>query len=136
MRFHQLRDRHLRIFKVCVRGMAALSILAASGAALRASDFVLTGKYVQNNVCRGDGTDMKALMVTITPDEIAYSGGDCAINNSTQEGKTITLHVSCKTRQGAVMAGDVSFTQREDNTISMVDQNRAYRAILNKCPGS
>jgi hypothetical protein len=89
---------------------------------------------MQNKPCKGDGTDVKALLVTITAQEIVYGGGTCAVSDRRQDGKKITLRATCKTRAGKVMAGDISFNVKDENTLQMTDLDRNYNAVLNRCP--
>jgi hypothetical protein len=111
--------------------MAAF-LVGPSGAAEEVS---LEGTWMQNRECRGDGTDMKALMVKISPDEISYTGGVCTVSDRRQENKTIRLRATCKTRAGKVIAGDVTFNIRDEKTVEMVDKEKNYNAVLHRCPG-
>ena len=115
---------------------AVFSVAATLTATAQAEDrLLLNGTYLQNKPCLGDGTDLKALLVKITPKEIEYSGGQCSIDDQRHKGNSVTMRTTCKTRRGAIMSGDVTFSLREDGTISLVDQDRSYRAVLYKCPG-
>lgn len=119
-------------------GAACMIVLAAvlglSGLARAADEPSLDGTYMQNKPCKGDGTDLKALLVTIKQQEIVYGGGTCALSDRRQEGDKITLRATCKTRAGKVMAGDISFNIKDENTLQMTDQDRNYNAVLNRCP--
>jgi hypothetical protein len=117
-----------------IRVIALATMLGCAGVAFAADEPSLEGTYMQNKPCRGDATDVKALLVTITAQEIVYGGGTCAISDRRQEGEKITLRATCKTRAGKVMAGDISFSVRDDKTLQMTDQDRNYNAVLNRCP--
>lgn len=119
---------------VAVRAIVLAATIGFAGVARAADEPSLDGTYMQNKPCRGDGTDLKALMVTITAQEIIYGGGACAISDRRQDGEKITLRATCKTRAGKVMAGDISFSVRDENTLQMTDQDRNYNAVLNRCP--
>jgi len=123
-----------RYIAACVFALATM-IGCASGTQA-ADELSLEGTYMQNKPCKGDGTDVKALLVTITPQEIVYGGGTCAISDRRQEGEKVTLRATCKTRAGKVMAGDISFAVRDDKTLQMTDQDRNYNAVLNRCPAA
>ena len=114
-------------------GLIALPLLLAAPAQA-ADDFPITGTYLQNRPCQGDGTDPKPLLVEITPEQITYTGGVCSLSDKHQEGNTVSVRASCKSRNGKILVGNVSFTIRADKNLDMVDQNHSYTAVLNKCP--
>jgi hypothetical protein len=102
--------------------------------AFAADEFPIVGTFTQGKVCKGDGTDPKALLVIITPTEIQHRHGVCTISDKRVDGDKLTLNATCKTRSGHVMAGDVSFTRRDGQTLDMVDQDATYKAVLHRCP--
>lgn len=117
-------------------GLVVLLGAVGAVAAQAADDFPIAGTYVQNRACQGDGTDPKPFLVTITPEQITYIGGVCAISDAHLDGRKITLRATCRGKSGKVLVGNVSFTIRDDNkTLDMVDQDHSYTAVLNKCPG-
>lgn len=116
-----------------IAGLAVLTVLSVAGAA-RAEDFPLTGTYVQNRPCKGDGTDAKPLLVTIGPDEIEYRGGTCVMNDKRQEGNALSTRVTCKGKSGSILSGEITFTLRPDKNLDMIDQEKTYKAVLNRCP--
>jgi len=128
------RKQRMAAFLACC-GVSALFAYYGPGQAARAEAALrLEGTFVQNAPCRGDGTDPKPRVVRITPDEIAYSGGVCSIANRRQEKDHVRIHVTCHTRAGKVLSGNIVFAQGEGDTMTMVDQERTYRAVLNRCP--
>jgi hypothetical protein len=120
----------------CVRILApALALVAfAFTGALAEEPFPLTGTYVQGKACKGDGTDARALTVTITDTEIHHRQGVCTIADKRVEGDKLTLNATCKMRSGNVMSGDVTFTRRDAQTLDMVDQDETYKTVLHRCP--
>jgi len=119
---------------VCRVGLAALLTAAASSVALAGDDFPIEGTYMQNRACKGDGTDAKPLMVTIRGDEIQYRGGTCVMTDRRVDGKKLSVRVTCKSRAGSVLSGEISFTLRDDNNVDMIDQDKNYRVTLYRCP--
>lgn len=108
--------------------------LAGAGAAFAEDDFpLLTGTYMQNVPCKGDGSDPPALQVKISPQEIVSNIGVCTVLDTKQDGKSITVHVECKFPAGP-LTGDITFTPRPDKTIKFVDRDNTYNAILHRCP--
>jgi hypothetical protein len=108
--------------------------LAGAGAALAADDLsLLTGTYMQNVPCKGDGSDPAALRVKISPQEIVSNIGVCTVLDTKQDGKSIIVHVECKFPAGPLV-GDITFTPRPDKTIKFVDRDKTYNAILHRCP--
>jgi hypothetical protein len=111
----------------------ALAAVADIDAAAADDDFALTGSYTQNVPCKGDGSDAKDVLVTISAQEIVSNMGVCTILNTKHEGNTFTEHVECKLAGGPIM-GDISFTPRPDKTVDFVDRDGNYKAILHRCP--
>jgi hypothetical protein len=116
----------------CLMAVVALAVMAGHPA-LASDEF--SGTYVQNRPCHGDGTDPKPLMVKITPDQIDYRGGVCELSDRRQDGNTISVRATCKSKNGAILSGDIKLTLREDKNLDMVDQDKAYTSVLNRCPG-
>lgn len=95
--------------------------------------FPLSGTYMQNVPCKGDGKDPPALKVTLSAKEIVSNIGVCTILDSKSDGKSYAVHVECKFPAGPLV-GDITFTPRPDKTIKFVDRDNTYNAILHPCP--
>jgi hypothetical protein len=126
------------VFKIIAVGVSMSFVtiaaaLATAGMASAEEDFPLTGTYMQNVPCKGDGTDNPALKVKITPEEIVSNIGVCTILDIKNTGPSITVHVECKFPAGPLV-GDITFTPRPDKTIKFVDRDNTYNAILHRCP--
>lgn len=122
--------------KIVAAGVAVACVAVAltlAGAAFAGDGFPLSGTYMQNVPCKGDGTDPPALRVTLSPQEIVSNIGVCTVLASKQDGDAITAHVECKFPAGP-MVGDITFTPRPDKTIKFVDRDNTYNAILHPCP--
>jgi hypothetical protein len=113
--------------------LAAQSAAAAATAAPAPEDFPLSGTYMQNVPCKGDGKDDAALKVTISSQQIVSNIGVCTILDNKQDGKSYKLHVECKFPAGP-MVGDLTFTPQPDNTVKFVDRDKTYNAVLHRCP--
>jgi hypothetical protein len=113
---------------------AVLFALAGASAASAQDDFPITGTYIQNAPCKGDGKDPPALKVTISPQQIVSNIGVCKILNTKPDGKSLEIHVECKLPAGP-MIGDITFTQLPDKTVKLVDSEGNYNAVLHRCPG-
>jgi hypothetical protein len=111
---------------------AVVALAAMVGNPTLADEF--SGTYVQNRPCHGDGTDPKPLIVKITPDEIDYRGGVCSLSDRRQDGNTISARATCKSKNGAILSGDITLTLRADKNLDMVDQDKSYTSVLNRCP--
>jgi hypothetical protein len=111
----------------------AAVFVAAADAAVAGDAFPLTGNYTQNVACKGDGTDVPATKVSISPQEIVSNVGVCTILDIKRDGDSMLLHVECKFAGGPLM-GDITFTPRPDNTVEFVDRDMTYKAILHRCP--
>jgi len=100
-----------------------------------ADDFPIEGIYRQNEVCRGDGSQQPFLRVTVTAQDVSYSGGVCSIDSRQQDGDHLAMRVTCKFSSGAVMASAVTFTKKDNNTFDMAQNEGTYKAVLHRCPG-
>jgi hypothetical protein len=116
--------------------LVVLSAALMANVGSRAEELKIEGTYTQVRPCRGDGKDLKSLLVKITAEEITYSGGTCAISNKRQEGNRVVLRAACKGRSGTVLSGDIAIARRDATTLEIVDQDRNYAAVLNRCPAA
>jgi hypothetical protein len=121
-----------RVWKNAAAG--AIVALLISTCVLASDEFPISGTYTQDKPCAGDGSDPKSVLITITPEEMSYSSGLCSLSDRRRKGNTIAVHATCRLRNEVVMAGEVSFTMRDDNTLDMADQDKNYVAVLHKCP--
>ena len=118
---------------VAVAGLGFARVSARAAAVEAQGDFPLTGTYMQNVPCKGDGTDQAALKVTISPQQIVSNIGVCTILDNKLDGKSYKLHVECKLPAGPLV-GDLTFTPLPDQTIKFIDRDNTYNAILHRCP--
>jgi hypothetical protein len=114
-------------------GAVTLALTAPAGADPLAEDFWLLGDYTQNKPCRGDGTDPAELKVKISTQEIDSKVGVCKFLDAKADGDHINTHVECQFSAGPLM-GDITFTQKPNNTIDFVDRDKTYTATLYRCP--
>jgi hypothetical protein len=98
-----------------------------------ANDFPLSGTYMQNVPCKGNGKDDATLKVKISTQEIVSNIGVCTILDNKHDGASYKLHVECKFPAGP-MVGDLTFTPQPDNTVKFVDRDKTYNAVLHRCP--
>ena len=117
--------------KMVLNASIMLVLLAAPAAG--EDDFPIAGTYMQNEVCKGDGSDRADLRVKITRKDIESNMGYCTILNTKREGKAIAAQVQCKIPSGHVILGDVTFTPRPEGTLDFEDQDRTSSAVLYKC---
>lgn len=119
----------------CATAACLLFAAASAGAATDAApdDFPLTGTYMQNVPCKGDGKDDAALKVTISPQQIVSNIGVCSILDNKHEGASYKLHVECKFPAGP-MVGDLTFTPQPGGTVKFVDRDNTYNTTLHRCP--
>ncbi len=104
--------------------------------AAQAGDALLIdGTYLRNQVCSGDTNDTDARLVKITAKEIYHAGGVCTIDDRREDGKTVTMRVSCKFKSGAILSSSISFTLRDDKTLDMEQLDGSFKAVLSRCPG-
>lgn len=113
--------------------MSVALALLGSAPAFGDDDFPIAGTYMQNQKCKGDGSDRTDLKVRITRKEIESNMSQCAILHVKRDGKSIAAHLECKIPGGQVILGDITFTQRDDSTLDFEDQDRTSSAVLYKC---
>ncbi|MBA9064755.1 hypothetical protein GGQ91_004161 [Methylobacterium fujisawaense] len=115
----------------CVAGAAAAMVLV--GARACAED-AFEGRYLQNRPCRGDRTDPPSLRVTITPQQITYAGGTCAIKTRRGEGSRLIFGVACRFRSGITMGSDIVFTRQRGGVWHMIQGDGDFEADIYRCP--
>jgi len=112
-----------------------LGICALAGSVAFADDFFpIIGTYMENQPCKGDGSDPAAQRVKITANNIDSNFGLCTLADKRREGNKITVQVQCKDSAGNVLMSDVTFTIRDDKVLDFTDQYQTYTATLHKCP--
>jgi hypothetical protein len=118
------------------RTLAVGAVLAVMlNCAFAEGDFPIEGIYTQNELCRGDGSQQQFLRVTVTAQDVSYSGGVCSIDSRQQDGDHLAMRVTCKFSSGAVMSSAVTFTKKDNNTFDMAQNEGTYKAVLHRCPG-
>jgi hypothetical protein len=114
-----------------------LSIVATAATPTQAASdeaFPIAGTYLENRVCKGDGSDAAAPRIKITATEINSSFGLCTLGDKRRTGNKITAQITCKDPGGGALTSDISFTIRDDKTLDFADQYETYKAVLYKCP--
>jgi len=111
---------------------AGILLVVTAGAADCEGGFPLAGSYIQNRPCKGDGSDPAELQVKISPREIVSKVSSCTFQKVRQHENIIEAQVECQFPTGPLV-GNVFFTVRQDGTISFVDRDQNYRAILYRC---
>ncbi len=114
-------------------GCFTLSLIAGASAGPLADDYWLLGNYTQNVPCKGDGSDPVELKVQISTQEIESKVGVCTFLDAKPDAQSVRAHVECKFPAGPLM-GDITFTQKANNTVAFVDSNKTYTATLYRCP--
>jgi hypothetical protein len=116
-------------------GCVTFALTAGAGASTGplADDFWLLGDFTQNVPCKGDGSDPAELKVKISTDQIDSKVGVCKFLDAKADGKRVSTHVECQFPAGPLM-GDITFTQKPDDTIDFVDRDKTYTATLYRCP--
>jgi len=107
---------------------------AMSGLARAEELFPIVGTYVEDHVCKGDGTDPADKRIKITANAIDSSFGLCTLQDKRRSGNKITVQITCKDPQGGALTSDISFTIRDAKTLDFADQFETYKTTLHKCP--
>lgn len=116
-------------------GCISLALTAQVGASAGSlsDDFWLLGNYTQNVPCKGDGSDPDEVRVKISTQAIDSKVGVCTFLDTKADGASVTAHVECQFPAGP-LEGEITFTQKPDNTVAFVDDNKLYNAVLYRCP--
>jgi hypothetical protein len=115
-------------------GCIILALTVSANAATSLSDdFWLLGNFTQNVPCKGDGTDPAEAKVEISPQQIESKIGVCTFLDTKEDSKSVKLHVECQFPAGPLM-GEITFTQKPNNTIDFIDRDKTYNATLYRCP--
>jgi hypothetical protein len=93
----------------------------------------LLGNFTQNAPCKGDGSDAAELKVRIATDQVESKSGMCKFLAVALEGNRLKANMECHFPAGPLI-GDVTFTQKANGTIDVVDRDNNYTAILYRCP--
>ncbi|WP_236728761.1 hypothetical protein [Methylobacterium sp. WSM2598] len=118
-----------------LRGSAGIVVaVMALGHAAAWAEEAIEGRYLQNRPCRGDNSDPANLKVAITPQNITYSGGTCAIKSRRSDGTKIIFAVSCRFRGGGTMGSDIAFTPGQGGTWHMTEREGTFEADIHRCP--
>jgi hypothetical protein len=108
-----------------------MSSLIPVFALVAAEDFPLVGTYMDNEPCKAD-TPAEA-RVTITLTEINSPMGNCKILNFKREEHNFAVDVECSGPAGNQLVAKVNFTLHADKTMTVMDQDQSYRAVLYRC---
>ena len=115
--------------------LISVAVATAAPSSARTEDaFSIVGTYVENHVCKGDGSDPADKRIKITATAIHSSFGLCTLQDKRRVGNKITVQVICKDPAGGALTSDVSFTIRDDKTLDFADQYETYKTTLYKCP--
>ena len=110
-----------------------MSVFALLGKpALGEDNFPIAGTYMQNEVCKGSGSN-RELLVTITRNAIESNMGYCTILNVKRYHQIIAAQVQCRIPGGQMILGDIIFRLRDDGAIDFEDQDHTSSAVLHKC---
>jgi hypothetical protein len=122
----------MRLFYPLI-GCFTLTLITGADAGALSDDFWLLGDFTQNVPCKGDGSDPVEAKVKISTDQIDSKVGVCKFLDAKADGKRVNTHVECQFPAGPLM-GDITFTQKPNNTIDFVDRDKTYTATLYRCP--
>jgi hypothetical protein len=114
-------------------GCVTFALTASATAATISENYWLLGNYTQNVPCKGDGSDPAEAKVQISAQEIDSKVGVCTFLDSKEDAKSIKLQVECQFAAGPLM-GEITFTQKSNNTVDFVDRDKTYTATLYRCP--
>lgn len=112
--------------------LATISAAHAQDAA--AQDKMLMGSYLQNQVCKGDGSDPAKKLVTIGEKQVDSNFGPCTFAAKTWAGKVLKAPATCKNKAGSAFDVSLMFTLNDNNTVDFVEEGSQYKSVLYRCP--
>jgi hypothetical protein len=112
--------------------LALVSGASADSTGLSDKSSWLLGNFTQNAPCKGDGSDPAELKVRIAVDQIESKTGICKFLSVTPEPNRLKANMECHFPAGPLM-GDVTFTQKTNGTIDVMDRDNNYTAVLYRC---
>ena len=121
------------VFAITYCIFALASGAPADSAGLSEKSSWLLGNFTQNAPCKGDGSDPAELKVRIAADQIKSKSGICNFLSVTPEPNRLKANMECHFPAGPLI-GDVTFTQKANGTIDVVDRDNNYTGILYRCP--
>ena len=113
--------------------LALTSVAPADSAGLSEKSSWLLGNFTQNAPCKSDASDPAELKVRIAADQIQSKSGICNFLSVTPEPNRLKANMECHFPAGPLI-GDVTFTQKANGTIDVVDRDNNYNAVLYRCP--
>jgi hypothetical protein len=122
--------------EVKLASVALLTVCLGTGAAPAQTPdaSAIAGTYLENQVCKGDGSDPADKRIKITATAIDSSFGLCTLQDPRRDSNKFTYQVICKDPAGGSLSSDVNFTVIDATTLDFSDQYETYRAKLYKCP--
>jgi hypothetical protein len=112
------------------------SIPGARAQDAAAQDKALLGTYVQNQACKGDGSDPAKKLVVIGDKQVDSNFGPCTFGAKTWTGKVLKAPASCKNKAGSEFDVSLAFTLNDNNTVDFLEESSQYKSVLYRCPGA
>jgi hypothetical protein len=94
----------------------------------------LLGTYLQNQVCKGDGSDPGKKLVKIRDKEVDSNFGPCMFGDKNWTGNVLKAHATCKSTAGTPFDVSLSFTLKDDKTVDFLEEGSQYKSVLHRCP--
>jgi hypothetical protein len=118
--------------------LATISAAHAQDAAVqdKAQDKALMGSYLQNQACKGDGSDPAKKLVTIGEKQVDSNFGPCTFGTKTWAGKVLKAPATCKNKAGTAFDVSLMFTLNDNNTVDFVEEGSQYKSVLYRCPSA
>jgi hypothetical protein len=116
-------------------GLLVLAVTtgAQAGSARLPDNFWLLGNFTQNVRCRGNSSDPAEVKVKVAADQIVSKVGICKFVAAAPERNRLNATMQCEFPAGPLI-GDVTFTQRTNGTIDVVDRDKTFTGTLYRCP--
>ena len=129
----------MRVGKPLIIALIGIGAAALPAAAQEPQDAALLGTWVQNQACKGDGSDpaLAKKLVKIGEKQVDSNFGPCTFNaDKAWSGKTLKATASCKNKSGTEFDVKLSFTLKDDQTVDFLEEGSQYKSVLYRCGGA
>ena len=107
-----------------------LAAICAGLPALAQDGVSITGTYVQNAACKGDGSDPAAKLVRITETDVHSSFGICTFVKKEHDGHTVAAQMSCNGPGGNILPLENAATSTSVRIAFRHSTNCGVRSIV------
>ena len=128
----------MRVGTVVIIGLIGIGATGAPAAAQEGPEAALLGTYMQNQACKGDGSDpaLAKKRVKVGDKQVDSNFGPCVFGEKSWSGKVLKATATCRNSTGTEFDVSLSFTLKDDKTVDFVVEGSQYKSVLYRCAGT